>query len=316
PYDVLVIGSYSVDLIFSGMTEFPQLGKDTLSTGFKMTPGEAFISAVCLHRLGLKVGWAADFGNDDFSQFALHAAREENLDESFFVFHKRPYRRISAAASYPNERAFLTYYDPEPQIPAALNALIKANARALYIPGLFYGSHLDAGVRLAGVKNMKMVMDGNSSRGEITGKSRESTSIRKALKYMDIFLPNAQEARRLTGEADLEQAIRVLAEYCPLVVIKDGAHGAYAYAKGSLVYSPAIGVDPVDTTGAGDNFNAGFLYAWLDHLPLETCLRWGNIVGGLSTTEPGGTTRRITLVEIQSTFSREYPHLPLESKHP
>ncbi|HEX9090842.1 MAG TPA: carbohydrate kinase family protein, partial [Anaerolineales bacterium] len=106
-FDVIVIGSYSIDLIFSGMAEFPQLGKDILSTGFKMTPGESFIAAVGLHRLGVNVGWAADFGNDDFSQFALRCAREEGLDESLFVFHEQPYRRISAAASYPHERAFL-----------------------------------------------------------------------------------------------------------------------------------------------------------------------------------------------------------------
>src|SRR4030042_6321222 len=115
-FDVIVVGNYSVDLIFTGMSEFPQLGKDVVSTEFKMTPGEAFISAVSIHRLGIKVGWAADFGNDDFSQFALRCAREEGLNEALFAFHDQPYRRISVAATYPNDRAFITYYDPDPQI--------------------------------------------------------------------------------------------------------------------------------------------------------------------------------------------------------
>lgn len=306
-YDVLVIGSYSADLIFTGMDEFPQLGKDIHSTHFKMTPGEAYITAVSLHRLGIKVGWAADFGNDDFSQFALRCARAEGLDDSLFVLHDQPYRRISAAASYPHERAFLTYYDPDPQVPAALSALLKCNAMILYVPGLYFGPYLDAGVKLAHAKHIKIVMDGNSSSGVLFGKSKECNAIRKALNDIDIFLPNAQEAQRLTGEQDLARAIQKLAHLCPLVVVKDGAQGSYAYANGTLTHVPAMPIDPIDTTGAGDNFNAGFLCAWLDHQPIAKCLQWGNIVGGLSTTELGGTTRRIVIEEVQNILSRIYP---------
>ena len=138
-YDVIIVGSYSVDLIFTGLAELPQLGKDVVGKDFTMTPGEAFISAVSMHRLGMKVGWAADFGNDDFSRFALKCAQEEGLDDSLFVIHDRPYRRISAAASYPEDRLFITYYDPEPQIPAAIPALIKSDARLVFIPGLYTG---------------------------------------------------------------------------------------------------------------------------------------------------------------------------------
>lgn len=149
-------------------------------------------------------------------------------------------------------------------------------------------------------------MDGNSSSGEMFGKSRECSAIRKALKNIDIFLPNAQEARRLTGESNLDLAMKKLAKYCPMIVIKDGSNGSYAYANNTPVHVAAIPVNPVDTTGAGDNFNAGFLRAWLDHQSIETCLQWGNIVGGLSATELGGTTRRVTIDEVQSTISRIY----------
>jgi hypothetical protein len=306
-FDVLVAGSYSVDLIFSGMPELPQLGKDLLSTGFMMTPGEAFISAVCMHRLGLKVGWAGDFGNDDFSQFALTRAREEGLDESLFVTHDRPYRRISASFSYPDERGFITYYDPDPKLPAVVGSLVKSQARLLYIPGLYYGSFLDTAIKWIRLKKMKLFMDGNSSRGNILGYSSDSKSIRKAIKSVDIFLPNAQEARRLTGIMDLEYAIRELGELCSIVVVKDGRNGSYAYANNALFHVPSIPVDVVDTTGAGDCFNAGFICAWLNGQPLATCLKWGNIIGGLSTTQLGGTTRKISLNELKETLSQCYP---------
>ncbi len=306
-FDVLVAGSYSIDLIFSGLGELPQLGKDVVGTDFMMTPGEAFISSVAMHRLGIKVGWAADFGNDDFSQMALARAREEGLDDSLFIIHDHPYRRISAAASYPEDRLFITYYDPDPTVPAIFPAIMKKSARLLFIPGLYTGELLKLGKQLLHSKNMKLGMDGNSSSGELLKGGKESSAIRKAIQSSDIFLPNAQEARRLTGEQELEIAIFRLGQLCPLVVIKDGGNGSLALSQGHLTRMPPISVKPVDTTGAGDNFNAGFFYAWLDGKSLDTCLKWGNIMGGLSATAMGGTTLKITC-DIVNQYLRGWPN--------
>jgi sugar/nucleoside kinase (ribokinase family) len=297
-YDVIIAGSYSVDLIFTGMEELPQPGKDVIANDFKMTPGEAFIAAVSMHRLGIKVGWAADFGSDDFSHFALEYARNEGLDESLFMHHDRPYRRISVAASFPTERGFLTYYDPEPTIPAALPALMKSKAEILFIPALYFGEYFSLGKQITRAKKMKIVMDGNSSSGDLLGNTKQARSIKSSIKSSDIFLPNAQEAKRLTNETELEAAIYRLGELCQIVVVKDGSNGSFGLENGRLIHAPAIQIEPKDTTGAGDNFNAGFLYAWLNKQPIEVCLQWGNIVGGLSTTELGGTTRKITCDEV------------------
>ena len=142
-------------------------------------------------------------------------------------------------------------------------------------------------------------MDGNSSAGDINGSSRQSKSIRNAIHSCDLFLPNALEARTLTGVQDIAQAASHLAELCTLVVVKDGANGSWAYANHELIHMPGLAVDPIDTTGAGDNFNSGFLCAWLDGQSIENCLKWGNIVGGLSTTVIGGTTRKVTRDEVR-----------------
>jgi sugar/nucleoside kinase (ribokinase family) len=83
-------------------------------------------------------------------------------------------------------------------------------------------------------------------------------------------------------------------------VIKDGAGGAYGLEAGEVVYSPALPVIPLDTTGAGDTFNAGFLAARLDGRPLAECLQWGNIVGGLSTLGRGGTGHVVTRDEVEA----------------
>jgi sugar/nucleoside kinase (ribokinase family) len=294
-FDVLVAGSYSLDLIFTGLPGLPQLGEDMLATGFERIPGESYNSAVAMYRLGLRVGWAADFGNDDFSRFALERARAEGLDDSLFILHKRPMRRISIAASFPDDRAFITYYDPDPRLPAVIKALTTASAKVLYIPGFYYGPLMEMGLRLARAKSMKIVMDGNSG-SEVT---LQNPNVRKSVRSVDMLLPNAKEARNLTGEDDLMKALKTLGGLCPLVVVKDGGHGAYACQGNEILHAEAIAITPFETTGAGDCFNAGFLKAWLDGLPVQECLRWGNIVGGLSTLAAGGTGKVVTIEEVR-----------------
>jgi sugar/nucleoside kinase (ribokinase family) len=110
----------------------------------------------------------------------------------------------------------------------------------------------------------------------------------ESLRQVDIFAPNASEALQLTGAATVEEALARLAELTPLVIVKRGSEGAIAQAGGRVARAPGIAVDVFDTTGAGDCFNAGFLYGQLHGLPLEASLRCGNICGGLSTTARGG----------------------------
>jgi sugar/nucleoside kinase (ribokinase family) len=300
-YDVMVLGDYNVDLIFGRLPHFPSLGSDLLAGSFAQVPGGgSYISAVTMHRLGLAVAWAADFGSDEFSQWVLAKVREEGLSEEFFVFHDRPMRRVTVAMTYPEDRAFVTYYDPEPAIPAAMRALVGISARAVYLPGLYYGPFFDAGRFLVRAKKMKLIMGGNMIE-EVT---LRQPAVRKVLGEVDVFLPNAREARLLTGQDDLEAARTELGHLCPLVVIKDGSRGAWAQTPKGARQVPALALTPVDTTGAGDCFDAAFVTAWLEGLPLETCLRWGNIAGGLSTLELGGTGRVIRRADIASWLAR------------
>jgi len=293
-YDVLVAGDYSIDLIFAGLPGLPELGQEVMGREFAQLPGETYTSAVAMHRLGLRVGWAADFGDDDFSALALRHVRAEGLDESLFVHHQRPYRRVSVAASVPDDRAFLTYRDPVPARPAAVKALVTTTASALYLPGFYSGALFDAGRWLIRAKRMQLIMDGNLT----TEVTLESPGVRRTLAQVDVFLPNAREARQLTGQTDLEQAARQLAALGPLVVVKNGAAGALACQAGRLWHTEALPITSVDTTGAGDCFSAGFVKARLMGQPVGDCLRWANIVGGLSTLGLGGTGRRVTADDV------------------
>ncbi len=299
-YDVIVVGDYCLDLIFTGLSKLPELGTEIVGTGFNMIPGGTYNTAIAMHRLGIRVGWAADFGSDEFSRYTLERAAKEGIDPTLFVHHEQPLRRITVAASYPHDRAFIAYYDPDPALPAGLKALSTATARLCYVPAIYAGSSFQAGLLLIRAKKMKLVMDGSSTEKE----TLEDPSIRKAIEHVDILMPNAGEARHLTGETDLHKAIQTLAGLCPLVVVKDGQNGAFAACKGELYHAPGIPITPVDTTGAGDCFNAGFLKAHLQGLPLRECLRWGNVVGGLSTLEHGGTERVVSEDDVRGWLRR------------
>jgi hypothetical protein len=299
-YDVLLIGDYWFDLIFTDLPGLPELGKEIFARSFDNVPGGSFINAVALQRMGLRVGWAADFGDDHFSRFILEAARRERLDDSLFQYHARPYRRVTASASFPHDRAFLSYTDPAPAVGAALKALVQHTARAVMFPGLYFGPLFEVGQLALRARETKIVMDCQSNDCTL-GQSE----VRHAIQHVDVFLPNSAEARQLTGTRTTLEAVRALGEACPLVVVKDGPDGAHAIRGTETFYAPAIPVQVIDTTGAGDAFNAGFMKAWLDDKSIDECLRWGNICGGLSTTARGGATAVPTLEQVQAWLNKD-----------
>jgi sugar/nucleoside kinase (ribokinase family) len=109
------------------------------------------------------------------------------------------------------------------------------------------------------------------------------------LRYVDVFLPNEREACKAAGVEDLEAAIEKLSKLVPLVVVKIGRKGSIAQRGSERFTSPPQEVVAVDTVGAGDSFDAGFLHEYVKGSDLPMCLASGNRAGALSTTRPGGT---------------------------
>ena len=292
--DVLVVGDYCLDLVFTGMKSEPILGKEILATGFNMTLGGTCNSALAMHRLGLKVAWAADFGNDQFSQFVLEKLNKEEFNSRYFIHHKKDLRLLTVSLSYPHERAFVAYYDKGPVLPAAFSVISRARSQWIYIPGLLHGPQLEAGLALIKSRKMKIAMDGNYW----DRLSLKNKAVRRAIEICDLFFANADEARSLTGEKVLEKATYQLGKVCPVVAVKAGSQGAYGTKGNQVEYVQSVKVKALDTTGAGDCFNAGFMKAYLNGADLRECLKWGNIVGGLSTLGLGGVDRVTTVSDV------------------
>ena len=113
--------------------------------------------------------------------------------------------------------------------------------------------------------------------------------VKSVLKSVDIFLPNEREAFKLTGKNDVQDALEALSRFVPIVVIKCGPKGVLAKRGKNQFHAPSLPVQPMDTVGAGDSFNAGFLHKFILRSNLEECLGYGNAVAALSTTRAGGT---------------------------
>ena len=157
--DVLVVGDYSIDLIFAGLPSLPESGRGVIGNQFAQLPGESYTSAVAMHRLGLRVGWAADFGDDDLSALALRYVRAEGLDDALFVHHKRPYRRVSVAACQT-----IVHSSPittRPRLGLRASRHLSPRRHALYVPGFYSGVLFDAARLLVRAKRMQLIMDGN-----------------------------------------------------------------------------------------------------------------------------------------------------------
>jgi sugar/nucleoside kinase (ribokinase family) len=294
-FDVIVLGDYCMDIIFTGLTEFPKLGTEVEAKALSIETGGPANTALALHRLGVKTGWAAEFGEDDLSQFALRKLREEHFPEDLFVFSPGNVRKITVALSYPEDRAFIAYYDNGKMVETAIKGLVTGKAKIVVIPALLYGPSLFAGTAITRLKGTQIFMDGNCSDETVSIKDKK---IRQAIESVRFYSPNCREARSITRENDLEKAVKILGEMCHTVIIKDGANGCWCSDDGQIYHESGYKVKVVDTTGAGDSFNAGFLRAWLDGKDIRTCLKWGNVTGALSTQKAGGSGYRLTYEEV------------------
>ena len=104
----------------------------------------------------------------------------------------------------------------------------------------------------------------------------------------------------VTGHDDVLAGLRTLDNGHTQTVVKRGQLGCASLDQGQLLEVPAFAVNPVDSTGAGDSFDAGFLHAWLRGQALHDCMRWGSACGSLSTRRTGGTVGQASAAEVEA----------------
>lgn len=308
---VLVAGDANLDLVLRGDV-VPRFGQaEQLLDGADLVLGSsAGICAAGLARLGVDTALVARVGADVFGARTRELLAEAGVDTASVAVNDEP-TGVSVILSAPDDRAILT-------LTGALASLTADDVLAALSEGADAATHLHVASyflvpglasELPGVLTRARERGATTSLDTNWDPAERWEGIAECLPHLDLLLPNAQEAlalARALGDdpADAVAAAIALARRGPVVVVKDGADGGFAASPdGSVVRAPGLVADVVDTTGAGDSFDAGFLAAWLDGRPLAEAVRWGAVAGSLSTRAAGGTGGQATRVEVEAALS-------------
>ena len=304
--DVTIAGELNLDLILHGVPEELPPERELLVSDLNLTLGSS--SAIVAHNLaalGSRVGFVSSIGSDQFGEIALARLSAAGVDVSrvatldnrktgmTVILHRDAWRNM---LTYPG-----TIFDLRIE---QLDFDYLASARHFHLSSFFLQRGLRDDVprlferlKRAG---LTISLDCNDDPDD-----RWDGGLREALEYVDVFLPNAREAMRLTGANEVSTAVKELARLVPLLVVKLGAEGALARRGEREWFSPARKVAVVDAVGAGDSFDAGFLHQYLRGSEIETCLTSGNLAGALSVTRAGGT-EAFRDAEYRRRFLREH----------
>lgn len=316
PFDLLVVGEVNPDIVVSDPDPRPVFGQaERLVGDIRLVIGSsAAITACAAARLGLQVAMVGVVGDDEFGRFMVEAMRERGVDISAIRVSDAAPTGASVILSDGRDRAILTARGTIGAVTARdVTPGWLGRARHLHIGSWFLQDGLrdDAAGLLAAAHEAGLTTSLDPNWDPAEG---WDAGLRDLLPALDLVFPNELEVTRIAGEDQLEVAAVALArlgqvdsrgsddrEHAgPLVVVKCGPDGALlASAEGVMGRVGAYPVTAVDTTGAGDTFDAAFLASWLDGSSPIDALRAGAVAGALATTALGGTDGQPTMAVLR-----------------
>jgi sugar/nucleoside kinase (ribokinase family) len=288
---LLMAGEINVDLVLTGCERLPEFGGEVLASGFRQGPGSSsMICAMGLARLGHPVAFVGVTGADGWGDYCIDALRDAGIDVSAVLRDTTLQTGITVALSSLQDRALATYAGAIGALrqdmitDAQLAACGHLHVSSYYLQDALRPElgELFARARRAG---LTVSLDPGFDPHQRWGRD-----LLELLPLVDVFLPNEREVCAISGESTPLSSLHALRNGHTRTVVKLGSDGCMALLDdGTPLTVPAHAVDVLDSTGAGDSFDAGFLHAWRQGVPLRECLRWGSACGSLSTRGIGGT---------------------------
>ena len=290
-WDVYVYGDVNIDLVVPGVDSLPAPGTEVDTPVMEtFVGGGAALFALGVAKLGLVPVFQGSVGRDMYGAYIRNLFRELGADDSLLTDSDTKKTGISISFTNELDRCFLTYRGTNEGLSLRYMDLEQVKyARHVHVTG-YEGTSNHAEYRdmLTRIKALGDVTVSVDVGWDMTGAWYEG--IFELLPFIDVLFMNETECCHYTRCEDPEAGARKLAEGAGMAVIKLGKRGSMAVKDGVLTFAPAYSVTAVDTTGAGDSFNAGFVSAYLRGLPMEDCLKYGNGCGALSVTKLGGNT--------------------------
>jgi ribokinase len=277
---LLCAGEAFEDLIFVGLERLPELGEEIKTDRFTATiGGGAVITSVKAARLGMRTHLISALGDAAVTRLKKERVAVTNLRR------KHEPHAITAALSTAGDRAFVTFNGVNSQLEERL-ARLMPRAKASHVHLCFYPHDCARWTAIVSrLRKRGITTSWDFGWNEPLTNDRGLTDLIDAL---DFVFVNEHEARLYTGSTTLEQSIPEWRARKAITIVKLGEAGAVWLAPDRDIHVDAPPVEAVDTTGAGDSFNAGFLVAWMNGTTPEQCLARGNQVGAAATRQAGG----------------------------
>ena len=308
-FDVVTVGNTVADVIVHTVDGLPEKGKLVFKESISLYSGGcAMSSAVDLAKLGAKSAIIAKIGADSFGSFLKNELEKYKVDTRGLISSDYPTSASVALIASDSERTFLhtpganAHFSDED-----IDWDIVADARIVFPSGLMIMPSFDG-------EPCARVLKRAQEMGKITALDVAWDSqglwmqkLAPCMRYIDYFMPSVEEAEKLSGETELDKMADAFFEMgVKHIIIKLGKDGCYLRENKSSAgkYFPAYKIKPVDTTGAGDAFCAGFLFGLARDYKLEECCKIGNAVGAHCVMQTGATAGIIAFERIQA-FMRE-----------
>jgi sugar/nucleoside kinase (ribokinase family) len=257
-----VLGDLNLDIVLSGIVDLPVLGTERVARDCVVKPGGSAANvAIMLARNRCPVRLFSQTGNDEAGNFLLKQLERFGLHTDTISLSPSASTGLTISLTYPEDRIYITY-------PGSVAKTKKADLKDgyidkgahLHLSSFFLQSSLQKDIgsllRDASAAGMSTSLDPGSD----TVESWDVSELIDNFKFLDYFMPSSDEICALTGTRNVHDALDVFPREARVVVVKAGVHGAVTRRRGTIEHHAAIPVDAVDSTCAGDCFDAGFLF--------------------------------------------------------